>query len=160
MQIDIRGPGSEVTDAVHRHIEQRVHGVLARFASYILHVTVRLEEAGHLRPGGGTHCHIAAAVPGSGHVTADVIDLSVMTAIHRALDHIAQALAHDFGPQVAHAVALPLPVRLAPSAVFRRSPRDAAAERPHTREGPPAFELDFCEFHGEKFSHDACRRRG
>ena len=143
MQIDIRGRCSELNEVLRRDIEQQVSGALARFAPYIIHVTIRLEDAGHLRPGGGSHCRITAAVSGSGHVTADVIDLRVMTATDCALDHIAHVLARDFGHPAAHAVAVPMPVRLAPSAVFRRSPRHSAAERPHTYEELPAFELDF-----------------
>jgi hypothetical protein len=125
MQIDIRGSCSKGNMILRRDIEQRVSSALARFAPYILHVTVCLEDAGHLRPGGATHCHLAAAVTGSGHVTADVIDFRVMTAIDRALDHITHVLVHDFGRPTAPAVAMPMPMplRLASSAVFHRRPR-------------------------------------
>jgi hypothetical protein len=97
MQIDIRGPCSEGNEVLRRDIEQRVSSALAQFAPYIIHVTIRLEDAGHLRPGGGSHCGITVAVHGSGHVSADVLDLRVTTAIARALDHIAQALTRDLG---------------------------------------------------------------
>ena len=97
MKIDIRELGVEVNDALHRHIEQCVHGALARFAPYILRVTVCLEGAGKFRPGGGIRCRVAVAVHGSGHVSADVLDLSMRAAIDRAIEHIAHTIAHDLG---------------------------------------------------------------
>ncbi len=143
MQIDIRGSCSKGNMILRRYLEQRVSSALARFAPHILHVTVCLEDAGHLRPGGATHCHLAAAVTGSGHVTADVIDFKVMTAIDRALDHITHVLAHDFAPPVAPVGVLPMPARLAASTVFHRRARHDAAEGPPARQGPAAFVLDF-----------------
>jgi hypothetical protein len=123
MQIDIRRLCGEMNPIARYHLEYRVSSALARFAPYILHVTVCLEDAGHLRPGGATRCHIAVAVTGSGHVTADVIDFRMMTAIDRALDHITHILARDFSHPVAPVVAVPMPARLASCAVFHRRAR-------------------------------------
>lgn len=130
MQIDICNPCSEGHTILRDDLEHRVSSVLARFAPYILHITVYLEDAGHLRSGGATHCYIAAAVTGSRHVTADVIDFRMMTALDRALDHITHILGHDFARPVAPVVAMPRPTRLVPSAVFHRRARYDGAEEP------------------------------
>ncbi len=120
MQMEIHHPCSEMSDAVLHYVEQRARTMLAQFSPYILHLTVFLDEAGQLRPGGGIHCRMVVAVPGAGHISADLLDVRLTVAIDRALDHIAHALAREVGRPSIPTLALPVPVRRTPATVFQR----------------------------------------
>lgn len=143
MQMEIHHPCSEMSDAVLHYVEQRARSKLAQFSPYILHLTVFLDEAGQLRPGGGIHCRIVVAVLGVGRISADLLDVRLTVAIDRAPDHIAHALARDLGRPSIPAVALPAPVRLTPAMVFQRLRQCPRPAQLRQHEDARSFGVDF-----------------
>lgn len=119
MRLDIRGSHVEVTDALRVHVERRLRGALGRFERRILRVTVHLADPG----GGGKHCQIAVAVSCAEQGVAEVLDSDLYTAIDRAADRIAGAVARELEQPCGHPPRIPVVSRVPASAVVRRLKR-------------------------------------
>lgn len=129
MKLDIRGHHLKVTDALQAYIERQLQFALSRFGARVSHVTVRVTDLNGPRGGVDKQCRMAAAVPSSGHIRAEVIDADLYTAIDRAADRIGRAVARELHRQPEHGLCVSEVSRLPAAVLFQRQRRGYGEEK-------------------------------
>jgi ribosomal subunit interface protein len=93
MKSVVRIRTSLLADALRGYIERRLHASLARFASRVAYVSVRISDVEGDHDRRSYSCHVEAEVrPSGGTLVEEVFDPELYAAIDLSLDRLGRAL--------------------------------------------------------------------
>ncbi len=95
MQLDIRGRGFPLTEALRAHCERRLSFALARFGPRLGRVGVRLSDVNGPRGGVDKRCQVKLPLAKGRTLTVQSSDADLYAAIDRAADRAAQAVSRE-----------------------------------------------------------------
>jgi ribosomal subunit interface protein len=95
MKVGVRTPGSDVSEAVRTHVEQRLLFALARFEGWIEDVSVHLTDLNGSRGRFEKRCRIGARLVPWGAVRVEGTADDLYAAINYAADRLGQSVAHE-----------------------------------------------------------------
>jgi ribosomal subunit interface protein len=95
MKVGVRKPGSDVSEAVRSHVEQRLLFVLACFERSILDVDVHLTDLNGSRGRFEKRCRMGARLVPWGGVRVEETADDLYAAIDYAADRLGQCVSHE-----------------------------------------------------------------
>jgi len=113
MQISIQARSFSLTNALSRHIQQRLRFALTSCSAHIQRVVVRLSDINGPRGGQDKRCHIQVALKGLPDVVIEDTESNLYTAIARAAGRAGRTVARRLRRRRAVERTRPLPTRAA-----------------------------------------------
>ena len=95
MKVGVGTPGSDVSEAVRTHVEQRLLFALARFEGWVQDVNVHLTDPSASRGGFERRCHMGARLVPWGAVRVERAGDDLYAAINHAADRLGQCVAQE-----------------------------------------------------------------
>lgn len=92
MFIDIRAIGFSLTDALRRHVQARLAGVLEPFARRVVKITARLEDVNASRGGIDKRCSVVVAMRRRNVVVAEATHADLYVAVDEVADRIRRSV--------------------------------------------------------------------
>ncbi len=95
MKVGVRTPGSDVSEAVRTHVEQRLLFALARFEGWVQDVNVHLTDLNGSRGRLERRCHMGARLVPWGAVRVEGTADDLYAAINHTADRLGQCVAQE-----------------------------------------------------------------
>jgi putative sigma-54 modulation protein len=95
MKVGVRTPGSDASEAVRTHVEQRLLFALARFEGWVQDVNVHLTDLNGSRGRFERRCHMGARLVPWGAVRVEGTADDLYAAINHAADRLGRCVAHE-----------------------------------------------------------------
>ncbi len=102
MQIVTRAHGFGLTDALHQHVQQRLHFAFDRIGDRIRRVVVRLSDINGPRGGADKRCQLEVHLDQSPNVVIEDTQSDLYAAVDRATERAARTVARRLSRERAH----------------------------------------------------------
>jgi ribosomal subunit interface protein len=97
MKIEVRFTGIDASDALHAYVVRRIHFRLSRFDGEVGSVVVRIADVNGPKGGADKRCHVLVRGRGLGRVTVEELSADAYSAVDRAIERGARAVARGLG---------------------------------------------------------------
>jgi putative sigma-54 modulation protein len=95
MELEIRGQNLRVGERLNEHVERQFNFALGQFDSWIVGVTIHLEDVNGPKGGVDQQCRALINLKGGKTLKIEDIDAEMIAAVNRAADRAGQVVARE-----------------------------------------------------------------